>query len=446
MKRTLAFLMVALLCTAGTFAAGAPRLTRADSPVTLQLFIGKINTPPTAQAQLMKQLIATFEKQNPSITVKYSVYASASQETTTLETSLATRTGPNLFEFGSTIVPVAYSTGGFDTLSSSDWNAVGGKSRFFPAQLTMSGPSSSKQIAIPEYMQPYALVYNKVMFKAAGIKSPPTTWTDFVKDAQRLTKPSKHQWGVAMDPSDSFDPWHILWLLTRQMGGDFVSRDLKTATMDSVDVYTAANFWFDWITKFKIADPSDVTYKGPDELSAFEQRHAAMLVMQSLTLLPSLDKSPIKNEYAFAPMPTVPYGMTSMPKGGVPVQTFISGQYYAIPSYTPDRKAALKWIQFIMAVPQQRLFYKYYGYMPVNQSAYDHYAPLDTSLIKTFLKAESHAYPTPFTGAWGPVEVAVGAASAKTADAIGTHSYHQGDLRAALKAANDAVQKALSQH
>ena len=444
MRRGLAACVAALLFLPAILPSASR--ARADSQVTLQLFLGKINTPPTAQATLMKRLIATFEKQNPNISVNYSVYASASEETTTLETSLATHSGPNLFEFGSTIVPVADSTGGFASLSAHDWTAIGGESRFFPAQLTMSGPSADKRMAVPEYMLPFALLYNTAMFKAAGIPTPPTNWTDFVTDAQKLTIPAKNQWGVAMDPSDPFDPWHILWVLTRQMGGNFVTPDLKTATLNSAPVLGAATFWFDWLTKFKIADPTDVTFKAPDQLAAFEQGHAAMLVMQGPTLIPSLNTSPVKSEYAYAPMPTVPYGMKSMPKSGVPVQTFISGQYYAIPSYAPNRAATLKWIKFVTDVPQQQLFFQYYGYMPANLAAYQGYAPLSTPVIKAFVAAENHAFPTPFTGAWGPVEVAVGAASAKVAGAIGTNSYHQGDLQSSLQSVNAEVQKALVGH
>lgn len=445
MKRSLSAATAAVLCLCGALPASGIRPVAAASHVTLQLFIGKINTPPTAQATLMKQLIATFEKQNPDITVKYATYASASDETTTLETSLATHNGPNLFEFGSTIVPVAYATKGFRVLSAQDWNAVGGKSRFFAPQLTMAGPSADKLIAVPEYMLPFALVYNKSMFKAAGISKPPTTWTEFVNDAKKLTNPAKKQWGVAMDPSDSYDPWHIIWVLTKQLGGDFVTPDLKTATLTSPIVAKAATFWFDWLTTFKIADPSDVTYKSTDMVQAFDQGHAAMMVMQGPTLIPTLDASPVKGDYAYAPMPTVPYGMNSVPKGGEPVQTFISGQYYAIPGYTPDPSAALKWINFITSPSQQQLFFKYYGYLPANVSAYKNYGPLDTSLINTFVTAEKHAYPTPFTGAWGPVEVAVGAASVKVADEIGTNSFKPGDLAAALQSVNAQVQQALQQ-
>jgi multiple sugar transport system substrate-binding protein len=415
------------------------------SKVSIEIFVGKDTTDPQAQITLLTKLIKGFEKQNPNITVTWSTYDSASQETSVLETSVATHTGPSVFEFGSTIVPTAYATGAFTVLTPKDWAALGGKAKFFQTQLGMSGPSPSQYIAVPEYVLPFALLYNKTMFQKAGIKAPPTTWTQFVQDAQKLTDPSKNVWGVAMDPSDPYDPWHIGWVLTRQRGGNFVNPSGTKALLDSPPSVAALTFWFDWMTKFHIASINDVTYKGADELQAFENGQAAMLVMQGPTLIPSLNQSPVAHDYAFAPMPTVPYGMSHMPPGGVPVQTFISGQYYCIPKYlTPaEFQAALKWIKYVTSVPQQRMFFTYYGYMPANINAYKNYAPLDTPEMKAFFTAEEHAYPTPFIGAWGTLEVAYGAASAKIADEIGTHTFKPGDIRAALVAANQAVQAQL---
>src|SRR5437868_8300026 len=91
--KTLAALIAALVCLAGALSAGASRVAHAAPDTSLDLFIGKITTPPGAQDALMKQLISRFEKQNPGISVTYSTYNSASQETTTLETSLATHQG-----------------------------------------------------------------------------------------------------------------------------------------------------------------------------------------------------------------------------------------------------------------------------------------------------------------------------------------------------------------
>src|SRR5918911_804827 len=132
LMKTLAALIAALVCLAGAPPAGALRVAHAARNTSLDLFIAKITTPPGAQDKLMKQLIARFEKQNPGISVTYSTYNSAPQETTTLETSLATHQGPNLFEFGSTIVPVAASTGGVSGPRGQKPGGGGGRSRLLP--------------------------------------------------------------------------------------------------------------------------------------------------------------------------------------------------------------------------------------------------------------------------------------------------------------------------
>ncbi|WP_328538719.1 ABC transporter substrate-binding protein [Streptomyces sp. NBC_00344] len=46
-----------------------------------------------------------------------------------------------------------------------------------------------KRCTLPLLSDAYALYYNKDAFKAAGITSPPKTWTEFDKDAVKLTEP-----------------------------------------------------------------------------------------------------------------------------------------------------------------------------------------------------------------------------------------------------------------
>lgn len=414
----------------------------AAQPGTLNLFVGKINTPPGAQDALLKTLIADFEQKNSGVKVAYNTYNSAAEESSKIETSVASSSGPDIFEFGSTLVPTAAATGAFVVLTDSLWNTLGGKSKFFAAQLKMSGLTPSSLIAVPEYMLPFALVYNTELLQAAGAK-PPTTWTEFVDAAKKMTDTSKDQWGTVMDPSDPFDPWHILWVLARQMGGDFVTEDMKTATMTSDPVYKAFRFWFDWIANYKIAKPSDATFKGPDLLNNFAGGKVGFMVMQGPTTIPTLDKSAVKGKYAFTPMPTVPYGMSSIPSGGVPVQTFVSGQYLTITKFSKLQDDAILWMKYVTDVTQQMQFLKTYGYMPAITGAYNQ-PELQTPVWKAFVTAENNAYATPLTGAWGPIETIVGGVASKIAAEYATNSYKAGDLKSALAATNSAVQTALS--
>lgn len=438
-----------LLAVAGLSMATAIPMTayaRAGSDVTLSVFVGYNTSNPTAQADLYnKTLIPEFEKENPGVKVSWSYYSSSTQENTALQTAVATHQGPDIFELGTTFVPTAYATKAFHILSPQDWKTVGGLGKFFAPQLKLSGPNPKQYIGIPEYMLPFAMVYNTKLFRAAGIKTPPTTWTAFVNDAKKMTDPSNGQWGTVIDPADSYDPWKIVWAYSKQMGSDFLSRNMKTATLDSAPVINAMTFWFDWLTKYKIVSSNDLTYKSSDALQQFENGHVGMWVFQGPTLIPALNQSAVKGEYSFAPLPTVPLGLKSRPKGGQPTQTIVSGQDLAIPTYATGAtyQAALKWVKFVTDPKQQQEFFTAYGYLPINQAAYKGDAALNTPMIKAFVNAEIHASPTPFSGAWGNLEAVFAGVTNKLADELATNTFHSGDIASLLKAANDQVQQSL---
>jgi len=127
---------------------------------TLHVLIGYNSTYPTQQKQWMQQISSEFQKMTGS-TLAWDTYSSSSEEQTKLQTSIVSGSGPDVFSFGTTFVPTAQATKGFTTLTDQDWQTVGGKSRFFQQQLTMSGSSPNQLIAVPWVMRPFAMVYNK---------------------------------------------------------------------------------------------------------------------------------------------------------------------------------------------------------------------------------------------------------------------------------------------
>ncbi len=443
-KKTIASLIT--LSVASALPLSASAATSSSKIVTLNLFVATSSSyeaPETAMYN--KVFIPEFERQNPGIKVNFSTYNSSTQENTELQTSAATHQGPSIFEFGTSMVPTAYATNMFHVLSSRDWAMIGGKNKFFAAQLKMSGPNPSHYIGVPDMMLPFSMLYNKALFRQAGISSPPTTWTQFVNDAKRITNPSKNQWGTVIDPEDSYDPWKVGWQLTRQMGGNFLSGNLKTATIDSKPSIQALTFWFDWVTKYHIASPNDLTYKSTDAMSAFESGNIGMAILQTATAIPSLKTSKVKNEYAFAPIPDVPFGMKSRPANGESAQTIVSGQDLAIPKYVTGAQytAALKWIKFFTAVKQEQMIFTHMGYLPVNKSAYSNFKAFDTPMMKAFVKSELGADPTPFSGAWGNLEVVYAGVTNSIATQIATHTFQESNIAELLKSADEQVQSSL---
>jgi len=314
----------------------------------------------------------------------------------------------------------------------------------FKQQLTMSGKSSGAQIAVPFVMRPFAMVYNTALFKKAGLSSPPTTWTAFVQDAQKMTDASHGIYGTAVDPSDTFDPWKIWWTFARQMGGDFVSKDLKTATLTSMPARNAVQFWFDWVTKYHIADPHAMTWKAADVTRAFAAGKVGMYIMISTSIIPVLEKSALKGKYAFAPMPAVPYGMTQRPSGGVPASTIVSGDMLAAPEYSVVKDVAYRFINMLTTSQNQLQYTRDFGDLPVNTSAADALAR-SSATDMAFIKAEQGASPTPFTGAWGPIEVTLAGISSRLADEVATNRYDPSHIAPLLTAANAQAQGQLQQ-
>jgi multiple sugar transport system substrate-binding protein len=417
--------------------------TGTPKPATLSLFISKDTAHPQAQAQLMDMIKAQFEKENPGSSFTYDTYASAAEETTKIETASAAQEGPDIFEFGSTVVPTAYATGSFEVFTDDMWNHLGGKKIFLQPQLTMSGPSPDKLIAVPVSGNPWAMVHNKAMFQAAGISKVPATWSDFVDAAKEMTN-GNDQWGTSMAPADGFDPWHKIWLFVTQLGGQLMDSTGKKGLLDSKESIEACAFWLDWMAKFKIAARRDAAFKGADEVRAFATGKIGMSVMTGPGGIVTWDQSPVAGQYEYTLGPTVPYGMSSLPSGGKPAQGFVSGQYYTLFKYSKNPELALNLLKVVVSPEIQYQYFNLRKQQPVVNATFDKYPELKQGNYGALYDAALKAYPTPFFSAWGPLEVEVGKAINKMAGEIAsTGTYSSDDLKTALTQVNQELQATL---
>lgn len=430
--------LVLSACGGGTGGASGNNNQLSGAGQTVHVLVGYNTTYPTQQKQWMQQVGNEFHT-STGATVVWDTYNSSSEEQTKLQTSVVNGSGPDIFSLGTTFVPTAQATKGFAALTDDDWKLVGGKDRFFKQQLTMSGSSPDQLIAIPWVMRPFAMVYNTDLFQKAGITTPPTTWTEFVDDAKKITNPTTGVYGAEVDPSDSYDPWKIWWTFVRQQGSEYLSPDQKTAQMNTPEAVNAVKFWFDWATTYKIADPASMTWKAADALRNFDNGKIGMLIMVSPTSTPSFQNSAVTGKYAFAPMPTVPYGMQQRPANGVPASTIVSGDMLAVADYSNVKPLAFKLINLITDSQHQIAWTKTFGDLPANVSAANALASKDKQ-VAAFVQSEQGASPTPFSGAWGPLEVSLAGVSSKLANEIATNHYDPAHIKPLLDQANQQIQ------
>ena len=373
----------------------------------------------------------------------FETFASAGEEQTKIQTSIVSGDGPDVYHLGSTFTPVAFSTKGFQVLSEADWQKIGGRGRFVPESLGMSGPDPARQIGVPVSTRPYGLVYNTAMFRAAGIAAPPTTWDEFIADAKRLTQPAAGVYGTALDYADPYDPWKFVWMFTLQGGGRLVSDDLKQARLDSPEVAAAVGDYFDLLTREHVVDPKSVGWRSAQALAAFLNGKAAMLPMVTPNAVPALEGSGVKGRYAFAPMPLVPPGAASRPAGGLAAGTIVSGDNIAIAGYSRQKDLALSYLDLITSVDEQLDYSQTLGVLPANAEAAAKQAQAHPQLAP-LVAAERTAVPTTFSGAWSDVQLGLTNVVTQSLPALTGGGYDPDAVHALLAQENQKVQSSLN--
>ena len=161
--------------------------TNAGAGKTLNVYIGNNSQYPTEQKAWFYSTSAKFKAQTGA-TVTWETFASANDELTKIQTSVVSGQGPDVYSLGTTFTPTAYGTGAFVKLTDKEWTALGGKEKFVPATLGISGPDPANLVGIPFNSRPFVMAYNKDLLKAAGIDKPATTWDELGQQAKTLTK------------------------------------------------------------------------------------------------------------------------------------------------------------------------------------------------------------------------------------------------------------------
>ncbi|MCU1528286.1 MAG: carbohydrate transporter substrate-binding protein family [Frondihabitans sp.] len=425
-------------------AAGKGALVGADGKIdgagqTLNVLVGVDTVYPQQQKEWQAQMAAQFAK-TTGATLKYDTYASPADELTRIQTSVISGQGPDVYSIGTTFTPTAYSLGAFVKLTAADWKAVGGRDRFQPASLGISGPSTKNEIGVPAASRPFVLAYNKDLLAKAGISAPATTWDDLAAQAKTMTGGGTY--GIATDYADTADPWKFAWAMGAQAGNPLVSGD--KATLDTESMVSAYRAYFGWLTKDKVVDPASVGWNSAQALANFASGKSAYLLMTTAASKPTLDKSPVAGKYGYALMPTVPPGHTERPAGGQDVASILSGDNLVVANYSKNQALAFAYIKQATAQKQQENFYKTFGQLPTNKAAVTALESADPTL-KPIEAAAGKSAATPFTGAWSDIQLALVNINVQSIPALKNGSITTAEIRKQLVTAQQAAQQALAQ-
>jgi multiple sugar transport system substrate-binding protein len=403
---------------------------------TLDVFMGANTIYPDQQRQWFSDVSAKFQAQTGA-TVKFETFASANDELTKIQTSVLSGQGPDVYLLGTTFTPTAYATGAFVNLSADDWKAVGGKDRFLPATLGISGPDDSHQVGIPFASRPFVMAYNKDMLAAAGIQAPATTWDGLRDQAKQLTKAG--QYGLAIGYADGFDPWKFIWAMNIQAGNPTV--DGNKAKLDDPTTLAAYKEYLGWLATDKVVDPAAVGWKNAQAIAAFGAGKAAFLPMVSASSKVTLDKSSVAGHYAYALMPTVPPGATSTASNGVPATSILSGDNIVVAKYTKNKDLALALINMLTTADSQTAYNHTFGDLPTNADAAK--ALESDPALAPIVDSAGKSHGTPFNGAWSQVQLALVNVVVQSIPDLSAGKVDETKLKKLISDAQKTVQDAL---
>src|SRR4051794_39993795 len=174
-RAVVALLALGAVAVTAASAAGSP-----NAPTKLTVWGGW----GARELSVFKSVVAEYDKSHPNVQVN--VVGGINDNK--IVAAIRAGNAPDVVSsFNSYNVGTYCKSGGWIDLSSM-MSQSGIKPQTFPAATRYYTAFDGKRCALPLLADTYGLYYNKALFKAAGISSPPKTMDELAADAKKLTK------------------------------------------------------------------------------------------------------------------------------------------------------------------------------------------------------------------------------------------------------------------
>ncbi len=406
---------------------------------TIRVWVEGVGT--TDQQAAWEAYVARRFKVNTGAKAVFTTMSTGSEVLNAIEQGAATNTGPDVIDTANSYNGDAEAAHIYKPITSKEWALIGGKSRFTPGVLSKAFTGGN---TVAWYLHTDLLAYNTKLFKEAGIKQAPTTWAQYVHDASLITKLGNGTYGAPFSAGDPYDPWHETYTITRDMGGNFVNKSATQATLNSATVAKAFEFWFSWY-KSGLTDPSSITWTGNQTQALFLEGKLGMENQVNQGLITAAIGTPVAHDIAFAPMPTIPVGATTLPAGAPKhgVVGFDFAYTMGVPRWSSDPSLSYRFVQVATSPAAESLLYRLTASLPTTVAAGQKVIKLYPS-IKPFVDYAGEAVVAPSYAFWGSVENALAGVSATLARDVQNGSYSDSAVQSALATANAQVQAAIN--
>ncbi|MFD8565379.1 extracellular solute-binding protein [Streptomyces sp. NPDC057694] len=346
----------------------------------------------TNESPTYKALIADFEKANSDVKVKY-VNVPFDQAQNKFDTAAGASGAPDVLRAEVGWTPAFAKKSYLLPLDGTE--ALADKDKFKP-NLIKQAQYEGKTYGVPLVTDTLGLVYNKALFKKAGITEAPTTWEQLKKDAATIKAKTGVDGYFGSEKGYYFEPFLL------GEGTDTVDAAGKKITLDSAEGQKAAKTWLSTFNG-KGLHKADVTADSyAHRQDAFVNGKVAMTIEGPWEVTNFYKGSAFKDK-ANLGVATVPAGSSG--KAGAPTGGHNLSVYAG--SDKAHQAASLKFVKWMTSAKTQTQIALKNATLPTRDDAYTTEVTSDPGLAG-YQKVLTAASPRPelpeYSSLWGPLD------------------------------------------
>ena len=353
MTRTtpLAMLVAVVLLALAGCGGGGNNGKQSGGPVEIRMWHGQNDIA----GKVLGKLADEFNRTHSDIKVNATTGGVvADQMRQKVTTALASGSYPDIaYIFGSDLANLARSDKVLDLTADVKKPGFGWADYYAPAQAATT--VNGRVRALPALVDDLAVVYNKKLFKAAGVSEPPAggwTWDQFAATAKQLTDRGKGTFGTAWPSVGDEDTVWRTWPLVWQAGGDIIAGSGKVGfggapgekAFGLVDRLAQ-----DGSVYVDTKPDSDQTYQ------LFNNGKIGMVVTGPWQLPDFIDA---KTDFGVAPLPTF---------GGAPLTISAPDTWTIFDNGKARAKAAVEFVQWLNSPKQDARWVTQAGSLPLRK-------------------------------------------------------------------------------
>ncbi len=252
---------------------------------------------------------------------------------------------------------------------------------FDPVALEL-GTVDGQIYGLPWSMEAMCLVYNKDMFREAGLDpdQPPKDWEELVEYARKLTVDKDgdgtvDQYGYGLVGNLTGNTWFRFVPELWSAGGEVANGDMTAGTLNSPQAIEAMTHYTELLTKHHVAPEGSVNNGAAEVRTLFNNKNVAMYV----------DGQPaVKNIQKDAP--DIDVGVALWPGKEGTLNAGLGGYYIATPKNAANPEDAWVFIEYFLSKEVQEYFPVSF---PANLKARDT-DRFDDEISRTFAEQLTH--------------------------------------------------------